>query len=390
MPGRVATIVHADMDAFYAAVEQRDDPRLRGKPVIVSGHGNRGVVLTASYVARVFGVHSAMPAAQARRLCPNGIFVPGHMQRYTAVARTIRAVFEEFTPLVEPVSLDEAFLDVTASLRLFGSALAIGQQLKQRVRHTTELTVSVGIGPTKMIAKIASTVSKPDGLCEVPPEHVQSFLGPLPVGHLWGVGPATQAELAKLGITTIGALADADPDRLQRRLGASGAALCVLARGGDTGTVEPDRQRKSYGEEQTFERDQRDGDVLRQTILMQAEAVARRLRADGCRGRTVTLKLKLAQRIGPGKYPVLTRRLTLPTPTDDGRTITNAALELWDAVRRGKTVRLIGVAVSGIDTGPAQLTLFRGADGRRTALNQALDTLVARFGHDAIVRGGVK
>ncbi len=389
IPERVATILHADMDAFYAAVEQRDHPELRGQPVIVGGGSPRGVVLTASYEARVYGVHSAMPGRQARQLCPQGIFVPARMRRYTEVARQIRAVFEEFTPLVEPLSLDEAFLDVTGSLRLFGSAMEIGRRLKHRVREVTELTVSVGIGPTKMVAKIASALRKPDGLLEVQPGEVEGFLRPLSVSQLWGVGPTTQTALTRMGITTIGALADLDPAALERRCGKLGALLWELAHGRDGRVVDADRRRKSYGEEETFDRDLRDGERIRRTILTHAESVARRLRADGCRGRTVTLKLKLAQRIGLGKYPVLTRRLTLPAPVDDGKPIAIAALALWEAVQAGKTVRLVGVSVSGIVDEPAQLPLFGGRERqRRAALNQAVDRLVARFGRKVVTRGG--
>jgi DNA polymerase-4 len=389
MGAAVPTIVHADMDAFYAAVEQRDHPGLRGQPVIVGGASPRGVVLTASYEARVYGVHSAMPGVHARRLCPQGVFVPPRMRRYAEVARQIRGVFEEFTPLVEPLSLDEAFLDVTASLRLFGSAAAIGRRLKQRVREVTDLAVSVGIGPTKMIAKIASGLCKPDGLLEVPGDQAAAFLRPLPVSQLWGVGPTMQAALGRAGITTIGALADAAPETLERRFGKLGRVLGALAQGHDGRVVHADRQRKSYGEEQTFDRDLRDGERLRRTITAHAEAVARRLRADGCRGRTVTLKLKLAQRIGPGKYPVLTRRVTLPAPVDDGKTIAEAALALWRAVQAGRTVRLIGVSVGGIEGDGGQLPLFgRGEAQRRAALNTAVDQLAARFGRNIVSRGG--
>lgn len=389
MPEALRIILHADMDAFYAAVEQHDRPELRGQPVIVGGHGARGVVLTASYEARAYGVHSAMPAGQARALCPHGIFVPGRMQRYAEVARHIRTIFASFTPLVEPLSLDEAFLDVTGSLRLFHSAADIAHQLKRRVREETGLTVSVGIGPSKLVAKIASTMSKPDGCLEVAPEKVESFLRPLAVSHLWGVGPTTHALLRRIGITTIAELADTDPQVLQRHLGSAGPFLWQLAHGRDSGVVDPDRARKSYGEEQTFEHDLRDGDKLRRAIAAQAESVAHRLRADGCRSRTVTLKIKLARRIGPGKYPVLTRRMTLPAAVDDGRTVARAALELWDAIKAGTTVRLIGVSVSGIEKSqPAQLTLFDAPRARRqAALNRALDALSARFGDDAVTRG---
>jgi DNA polymerase-4 len=378
------------MDAFYAAVEQRDRPELRGLPVIVSGHSTRSVVLTASYEARVFGVHSAMPAVQARRLCPDGIFVQPRMSHYVAVAHDIRRVFEEFTPLVEPLSLDEAFLDVTGSLRLFHDAANLGRQLKARVRDVTGLTVSIGVGPTKLVAKIASGMSKPDGLMEVTPERVERFLRPLPVKELWGVGPRMQQTLQRLGLTTIGQLADAGSQRLERELGPHGVVLWVLAHGNDSGVVDPDRQRKSYGEEETFARDMCDGPIVRRTIAAHAEAVAARLRADRCRGRTVTLKVKLAQRTAPGKYPVLTRRLTLPTSVSDGRAIANAARQLWDGIKQGIVVRLVGVSVSSIEeSAPAQLALFSTDESRRNALNAALDQLTARFGGTVVARGDV-
>jgi len=324
-------------------------------------------------------------------LCPHGIFVPPRMRHYVEAARQIRRVFEEFTPLVEPLSLDEAFLDVSASLRLFGSAAAIGRRLKQRVREVTDLAVSVGIGPMKMVAKIASRLCKPDGLLDVPAGQAEAFLRPLPVSQLWGVGPTMQAALARAGITTIGALADTAPETLERRFGKFGAVLSPLAHGHDDRIVHAGRQRKSYGEEQTFDRDLRDGEPLRRTITAHAEAVARRLRADGCRGRTVTLKLKLAQRIGPGKYPVMTRRVTLPAPVDDGKSIADAALALWHTVQPGRTVRLIGVSVSGIEGDSGQLPLFGVREvQRRAALNAAVDQLAARFGRNVVSRGGVE
>jgi DNA polymerase-4 len=390
-----ATILHADMDAFYAAVEQHDRPELRGKPVIVGGIGNRGVVSTASYEARKLGVHSAMPTLQARQLCPQGMFVAGRMQRYVEVGRQVRDVFAEFTPEIEPLSLDEAFLDVTGSLTLFGSARQIAVRLKQRVREVTGLAVSVGIGPIKMVAKIASGMCKPDGLLEVQPDEVAGFLRPLSVDHIWGAGPTTCAALERLGIRTIGELADSDPHMLERRLGSFGLALWTLARGEDTRSVEPDRQRKSYGEEQTFDRDLRDGAALRRIIAAQAEAVARRLRSDSCAARTVALKFKLAQRLGPGKYQVLTRRTTLAEPVDDGAVIARAALSLWDTAKEGRMIRLVGVAVSGIEsTQRQQLSLFQPVETqRRSRLNRAVDALVDRFGSDIVQRAdtvGVK
>ncbi|HTO58515.1 MAG TPA: DNA polymerase IV [Pseudomonadales bacterium] len=389
-------IIHADMDAFYASVEQRDHPELRGLPVIVGGTGGRGVVSAASYEARTFGVRSAMPSVEARRLCPDGVFLPGRMAHYVAVSREIRAVFEEFTPVVEPLSLDEAFLDITESLRLLGPPIEIGRRLKTRVRERTQLAVSVGIAPTKMVAKIASAWCKPDGLLEVRPDGVAEFLAPLSIDHLWGVGPVTQTRLRSVGMNTIGDIAAADAATLQRVLGDHGVALWKLARGIDDRIVDADRGRKSYGEENTFSRDVGDGETVRSGIIAHAEAVARRLRHDCVVGSTIALKAKLADRIGPGRYRLLTRRTTLKTPTDDGKVISDVALRLWREWGLHRKIRLIGVSISGIRAAAAaeQLALFEsgapGATRKRSALNRAVDDIVARFGDASISRGLAK
>jgi len=385
-------ILHADMDAFYASVEQRDRPELRGRPVIVGGTGVRGVVSAASYEARVFGVRSAMPTLEARRRCPHGIFLPGRMGRYVAVSRQIQGLFEEITPEVEPLSVDEAFLDATASLRLLGDPLEIGRRLKDRVRAETGLVVSVGIGPSKMVAKIASALGKPDGLLAVPPEAVRAFLAPLPVEHLWGVGPVSQARLRELGFDTIGDVARAERTVVGQALGTHGAALWELANGLDGRAVDPERERKSYGEENTFAEDVGDGEAVRSSIISHAEAVARRLRRDGRRGRIVTLKVKLAKRSAPGRYPLVSRQLSLPEATDDGHIVGQAALQLWQGWSRGSKIRLVGVAVSGISERPAtQLGLFAAASSgtaaKRGALNRAVDAIVNRFGDGSIARG---
>jgi DNA polymerase-4 len=389
LPAQV--ILHADMDAFYASVEQRDRPELVGQPVIVGGLGSRGVVTAASYEARPFGVHSAMPMAEARRLCPHGVYLAGRMARYAEVSREIFAVFGAFTPLVEPLSLDEAFLDVTASLGLFGTPVELARQLKQRVREQCGLAVSVGIGPAKMVAKIASALAKPDGLLEVPPAGVEEFLAPLAVSHLWGVGPVTLAALTRTGIHTIGDLARATPERLRGACGRQAMALAALAHGHDPRSVDPGRGRKSYGEENTFGRDQRDGDEVRRTIVAHAEAVAARLRADERRALTVVLKLKLAQRIGPGKYPLLTRNRTLAEPTHDGRTIAAAALALWEEIGANLRIRLIGVSATNLEEARTeQLSLSLGdGGGNHDALNRALDRIAARFGRETLRRGGM-
>ncbi len=376
------------MDAFYAAVEQRDRPELRGRPVIVGGASGRGVVAAASYEARRFGVRSAMPTVQARALCPEAVIVRGDMAKYRRVSAQIRAVFESVSPLVEPLSLDEAFIDVTASVRLLGAPLTIGRLLKERVRAATALAVSVGIGPGKMVAKIASDLSKPDGLLAVGPDEVREFLRPLPVSRLWGVGPVTEAALRAAGIATIGDLVAADAARLCRHVGTACDALQRLATGEDVRVVESDREAKSYGEENTFGSDVRDDRTVREAIIAHGEAVARRLRRDGVRARTVVVKIKLAERLGAGKYRLQTRQAPLAAPSDDGNALTAVALALWDRHRPRRAVRLIGVTATGIEDGaPPQLALFD--DPRRAArvrLNAALDRIVARFGEDSIGR----
>ena len=385
----MAVILHADMDAFYASVEQRDRPELVGKPVIVGGLGGRGVVTAASYEARPFGVHSAMPMSEARRLCPHAVFLPGRMSRYADVSREIFAIFRRFTPLVEPLSLDEAFLDVTHSLGLFGTPLDLARRLRAAVRSEANLAVSVGIAPAKMVAKIASTLSKPDGLLEVKPEEVVGFLAPLSVKELWGVGPVTFKTLERAGLKTIGDLAAADLATLRSCVGKQAEALQGMARGEDSRSVDADRERKSYGEENTFAKDMSDGPELVATIVAHAEAVAARLRADGRVARTVVLKVKLAQRIGPGKYPLVSRNHTLAAPTDDGRVISEAAVALWRAIAPGKRIRLVGVSTTNIETASSeQLSLLgAGGDQRRGALNRALDEISSRFGREALRRG---
>jgi DNA polymerase-4 len=382
-------ILHADMDAFYASVEQRDRPELRGRPVIVGGTSTRGVVCAASYEARRYGVHSAMPTVRARALCPDAVFLRGDMAKYRRVSGQIRTVFESVSPEVEPLSLDEAFIDVTASQRLFGTPLEIGRLVRERVRAATGLAVSVGIGPGKMIAKLASDASKPDGLLEVQASEIRAFLDPLPVGRLWGVGPVTRGILERAGIHTIADLMATAPHRLQRIAGPASEHLRALARGDDPRPVDVDREAKSYGEESTFAEDVRHDTPARAAIIVHAEAVARRLRHARVRGRVVVLKMKLAQSLGAGKFRLLTRRATLDDPTDDGKAISDAALALWDAHRPHIPVRLLGVAAMGIVSADTpQLALFDGRADRRQALNSALDRIVARFGEAVVSRGG--
>jgi len=388
---RARVVLHADMDAFYASIEQRDDPSLRGRPVIVGGTSDRGVVSAASYEARRFGVHSALPTAIARRRCPQGVFLRGDMARYQRESRRIFAVFARFTPAVEGLSLDEAFLDLTGSERLLGPPREVGEALRRAVREETGLAVSVGIAPVKMVAKIASDLAKPDGLLEVPADGVRAFLDPLPVGRLWGVGPVARARLEAAGYVRVGDLARAESRALERAFGRWGVEVAWLARGEDLREVEPWRDAVSYSEENTFARDVQDRERLRAAILSHAEAVARRLRRDDLRARTVVLKLKLAKRRGPGPrgHPLLTRRTTLPGPSDDGATLAAAARELLDRWGLPEPVRLVGVGATNlVRAAETQLALFGDAPARVRAnrLNRALDAVRERFGAEALQR----
>lgn len=389
-------ILHADMDAFYASIEQRDNPELRGKPVIVGAASARGVVAAASYEARVFGVRSAMPGFRARELCPQGIFLPSDMAKYGRVSDEVHEVFGEFSPDIEPIALDEAFLDVTGSVKLFGGALELGRRLKAAVRHAVNLPISVGIGPAKMVAKLACTLSKPDGFLYVPEEAVTWFLNPLPVRRIWGVGPVLEETLHAHAIRTIGDLASRDPAELGRWLGDRAYGLVRLARGVDERDVESDMVPKSYGEENTFERDVTDRDVVTAALTSHAEAVARRMRHDGFQGRTVTLKIKLGMargvrvsRTDPGEreplYPLLTRARTLHGPTADGKVIRDVAVALWDAAKIAEPVRLLGVSVRNLERSAIQLELFSEQNGT-DKLGPALDAITRRFGRGAIRR----
>jgi DNA polymerase IV len=377
LPRRV--IAHGDMDAFYASVEQLDNPELRGKPVIVGGSSMRGVVTSASYEARKFGVRSAMPSVEAHKLCPHGIFVRGRMHRYVEISRLVREVFDSFSPVVEPLSLDEAFIDLTGTERLFGTALEAGRALKRRVLEHTGLIVSVGIAPTKMAAKILCDMSKPDGLLALDATYLHMFLEPLPVERLWGVGRVTLERMNRAGIRTIGDLARGDVSVLRHLLGAFGAHLHELATGADPRPVIADWQRKSYGEESTFEHDLELFSLeLKRVLIAHGEAIGRRLRTDCVRARTVTLKLKLARPLGGGRYPLVTRSATLEGSTDDGALITRTAIDLLARVRVQDKARLAGIQVHQLEReNPLQLGLFdspKEPDSRAGRLNHALLT----------------
>jgi DNA polymerase-4 len=382
------TILHLDLDAFYASVEQLDDPSLRGRPVVVGGPSRRGVVCAASYEARRFGVRSAMPTARARRLCPDGVFLRPRFERYAALSESIFGIYRRYTPLVEPLSLDEAFLDVTASRSLHGGGAQIARAIKAEVRATSGLTVSAGVAGVKLAAKIATDLGKPDGLVEVPEGGVEAFLAPLPVSRLWGVGHVTEEALRAVGIATIGDLARTPELALAAAVGASHArGLRALARGDDPREVVPDEAARSVGAEDTFGEDLRGRPALERELLAQAGRVGRRLRAAGLAGQVVTLKVKYAD------FTAVTRRTTLDRPTDDDRALLEAARALLERVDLARPVRLTGISVSGL-AGAAergQLGLF-GAKGlapppdeRRRALNAALDRIAERFGDGAVV-----
>ena len=380
-------IIHADMDAFYASVEQKDNPALAGKPVIVGGAAeSRGVVSAASYESRQFGVHSAMPTARAQRLCPHGVFLPVRMARYQVVSRQIRGLFECYTPLVEPLSLDEAFLDVTGSVRLFGPAAEIGRKLKAEVRQKTGLTVSIGVAPNKFLAKLASDYGKPDGFVEVTDEAKLAFLEPLEVTRLWGVGGATARVLRECGVRTIGHLREVPLDLLERKLGTSAETLLDLGNGEDDREVVPDAEAKSIGSESTFPVDVSDIYALETVALKHAETVASRLRACGLRARTVHLKVRFSD------FTLTTRSATLDEATDRTDLIAGAATDLLrrhEHVRR-RSVRLIGVSASQLTScGEHQLQLFGPNDDQRQRnLDQAVDTIREKLGEHSIRRHG--
>lgn len=372
-------ILHVDMDAFYASVEQRDDPRLRGKPVIVGGHPSRGVVLAASYEVRPFGVKSAMPMARAVRQAPQAIVVPPRPSAYAEASEQVFAIFESFTPLIEPLSLDEAFLDVTASTGLFGPPARIARALRERIAREVRLPASAGIAAAKFVAKIASDLAKPNGQKEVPAEQTRAFLAPLPVSRLWGVGPRAEEALHRLGLRTLGDVAARDPAWLEQRLGPSGRSLWELSNGIDDRPVVPDREAKSLGAEDTFEEDLRGADALRPHLHAQALRVARRLRRAGLKTRVVQLKVKYAD------FQLVTRRTTLEAPTDDGQELYRTAAALLDRVPLNQAVRLTGVSAQELGSGDEQLALFPAAPRRSERLNAVLDRIADKFGAAAIV-----
>jgi nucleotidyltransferase/DNA polymerase involved in DNA repair len=375
------------MDAFFAAVEQRDRPELRGRPVIIGadpkeGRG-RGVVSTASYEARRYGVGSAMPISRAWRACPHGVYLPPDMERYARESDRVMDILRRVTDLVEPVSIDEAFLDVTASQRALGPGEAVARRIKDDIRRETGLTASVGAATSKLVAKVASDMRKPDGLVVVPPGTEAGFLAPLPVRRLWGVGPRSEEALARLGVVTIGDLADLDTARLERRLGNHGHDLQQLARGIDPRPVQAEAEAaRSLGQEHTFDHDTDDPGRLRAMLLSLADGVGRRLRSHGLAGRTLTLKYR------DETFHTRTHARTLSTGLDSGNEIFEVISSLFEEVHRGHRVRLLGVYASHFDSGSPQLELF--AEDREPAPADRLrDEVSRRFGTGALTRASL-
>jgi len=379
-------IIHLDMDAFYASVEERDRPELAGRPVVVGGSPEkRGVVSAANYAARRFGVHSAMPAATARRLCPQAVFLSGRMEHYADVSRAIREIFHRYTPLVESLSLDEAFLDVSGSTQLFGPAVEIARKIKREIRDELRLVASAGVAPNKFLAKIASDLEKPDGFVVVDPDRIREFLDPLPIERIWGVGRQGSKVFHRLGVHTVGRLRQLPLDTLEDHFGNSAEHFWRLARGIDDRPVVPDRDAKSISHETTFEADIADAGVLRAWLLELTEQVARRLRRHGLRGRIVQLKVRFSD------FRTITRSQKLSEPTDVTAELWRIASEML-ATRLppgGGPVRLLGMGVSGIDRSQlSQGLLFDRQDReKQTKLDEVADQLNDRFGSSALRRG---
>lgn len=385
VPARV--IAHVDLDAFFAAVEQRDRPELRGKPVLVGGTIKRGVVAACSYEARRFGIRSAMPMAEAMRRCPHAIVVPHRMSRYAEASRGFFQILSAFSPEVEGLSFDEAFLELTGTERLLGPPLAVAREIKRRVRAELSLVASVGIAPVKLAAKIASDLHKPDGLRVVEPAELLPFLHGLPLSRLWGVGEVTAEKLAALGLTTIGDVARYPEHALVARLGeTTGRHLAALARGEDPRPVHADESASSIGHQETFEQDHDDPADLVPILLSQADRVATRLRAAAVQARVVVLIIKYDD------FRQITRRATLPSPSSDGNRLAAAVVELLGKVElgpaRGRRVRLCGVSATSLVArdAPRQLSLGQEEEARGERLGQALDKVRERFGGKLVRR----
>ena len=393
MPQSPSIFLHVDMDAFFASVEQHDHPELKGKPVIVgSPPDQRGVVSAASYEARRFGIHSAMPSRTARRKCPDAVFLPVNGPRYREVSRRIMHIFEAYTPLVQPLSIDEAFLDVTGAQRLFGDGRSIAEKIRHDIRETTGLTASVGVAPNMFLAKIASDLNKPDGLTVVPFDQgsIEMFLAPLPISRMWGVGKVTQKKLLSLGLRTIGDLQACDPVRLGQAVGDHAAAVFLrLARGIDHRHIEAEDEEKSISNETTFRDDVTDRDQIAATLTRLIDKVGSRLRKAGLFAATIHLKLRWSD------FTTITRQARMVWPRCHDIQLREAGMELLDLHLRHRPVRLIGFGVSSLtDTDRAesrQLSLFDEPDneqrGKRKRLSETADTIRNRYGAKSLKRG---
>jgi len=379
-------IIHIDMDAFYASVEQMDNPALKGKSVIVGGRPNqRGVVSAASYEARRYGVHSAMPLRHAYKLCPQAVFLPVNSRRYEEVSEQIMEILKSYTPLVEPISLDEAFLDVTHSLKLFGSPQKIGMDIKRKIKEKLGLTASAGIAPNMFLAKIASDINKPDGFVEVKPGEEKKFLENLSISKMWGVGPSTEKKLKSLGIETIGQIASYPAEALKKRFGRNGGHLHMLAQGIDGRSVTPAHQAKSIGNEITYPEDTGSENKIRKTLFELSEQVGRRLRDENLRAKTITLKVRF------NDFRTITRNRTIADPTNLGEDIFDTAWELFKKNNSSrKQIRLVGVSASSLtETKSKQLSFFEGERDRKENLARNLDRLHDKMGEGIVKRGSI-
>lgn len=375
-------IMHVDMDAFYASVEQRDHPQWRGLPVIVGASERRGVVATASYEARAYGVHSAMAGSIARQRCLQGIFVRPRMHVYREVSALIHEVLYRYAPEIEPLSLDEAFLDISGMGTQFPTLKALGRSVQRDIYDAVGLSASVGIGGNKFLAKLASDLEKPHGLVIIPYEQAQEIIAPLPVRRLWGVGPKLEAELETLGYVTIADVAAADPDQLVRQIGQQGKTLWELAHARDDRPIVAHAPRKSIGEEETFAEDLHADADIRRYLLRASDTVARRLRQKGLVARTVTLKLRY------GSYKTITRSVTLADPIDLPQALSAAVFSLYNKLKLTEGVRLLGVTVSGLlPSGTEPMSLFADGTARERKAQETIDKLQDKYGPTAIRRG---
>jgi DNA polymerase-4 len=387
VPAWDTPILHADVDAFYASVEVLRNPELKGKPVIVGGTSSRGVVTSASYEARRFGVTSAMPTSRARRLCPDAVFIPPDFDAYSEYSQQVREVFYSLSPDVEPISLDEAFIDVTRARRMWRAPIEMAEALRREVRRGTGLVVSVGVTPNKFLAKLASSKAKPDGLIWVPPDQILEFLHPLPVSDLWGVGEHTTAVLKRLGLGTIGDVAAVPVATLERALGSLGLHIARLARGKDDRTVMPDAPRRSLGAEETFEEDLIGSLQIGQALLKLSDRVASRLRAKGISGQTITVKVRFSN------FATITRSKTLSCEVDSAANVYRVARSLVSGVEGEtpgrKRIRLLGISISSLKEWPAHEQLTFETKPRWPDADRAFDRIRRRFGDEALKFGSL-